>query len=302
MAVLRKPHIQRIVWGAAVLVFAGGFIVSVKAQPSLLSEMRPGAMLLLALVICPLMTVANMLTTKEAARFCGAHLGYGAALRIAILSTAVNHLPAPGGPILRTAAFQQAGARLKHAALANIAAGLIWIGATFIFASHFAFALAASIAIGCLGFGVLCLGAAMAIARRLPGGVASMVRLAAISYGAAILYTIAIYCALSSYGVDWSFAQTAVVSTAGVIGAAASIAPSGLGVRELASAGLAALVGADPAAAFAATASVHLAMLLVMGVCALPMAMRGKKAVSAICGKTKNDSGRAPAPSHMVNN
>lgn len=279
-AALTSPRAQRVVWGIAVVVFFGGLALSLASQPSLLAGLRLEALMILGFALCPFMTAVNMALTKELARLAGVALSFSAALKLAVMSTAANHLPAPGGPLLRMAAFQSAGASLKDAGLANIALGLIWIGATFLFAGPWASLMDWRIGAAFAGVAAAFLVIAFAISARLPGGVAGAVRLLAVSLVSAAAYAFSVYVALHAFAAMWTFPQAAVVAAAGVIGSAASITPSGLGVREAAAAGLAALIGADPAAAFAATAAVHIAMTAVMGACALLFAGRREKPVA----------------------
>ncbi len=260
----------------AVLLFFGGFAAAAVSQPALIADLRAEPMLIIVFALCPLMIGVNMLTTKELANFAGARMGFASSLRLAVMSTAANHLPAPGGPLLRMAAFQRAGASLKNAGLANVAAGFIWMSATFFFVVFFAFSFTPQLAAASFCIGVLCLLAALVLGRKLPGGMGAMGRLFVVSAIAAALYATAIHYALTAFGIEGTFASAAVISAAGVLGAAASIAPSGLGVREALAAGLAVIIGAPPAAAFAATAIVHAAMGLLMGFCALYFAGRSR--------------------------
>lgn len=279
-AKLDAPAAQRTIWVCAVALFIGGLAYSLAAKPTLLSDIRLDTALIILFVLSPLMTLANMATTKELGRLAGAHLSYSAALKLAVMSTALNHLPAPGGPLLRIAAFQSAGAKISDSTLATIAAGLLWMAATFLLAALWAIFLHFWLGAVFLLTGVGMAGASAIMAKRLPGGWESAARLFIISGVSAGLYAIAIYYALMSFGVSWPFGQAAVISAAGVIGAAVSIAPSGLGVREAASAGLATIIGAEPTAAFTATAAIHLAMLAVMCVCALFFASQNERSLA----------------------
>lgn len=274
---LRSPRGERIAWGAAVAIFFGGLAFSLASRPSLASAIRFDSMAILVFALCPLMTGVNMLITRELSRAAGVRLSYVASLKLAVMSTAANHLPAPGGPLLRIAAFREAGATLKEAGMANVAQGLIWMSAAFLFAGPWALALDFLLGFCLIGLGLALLAVAIAIAGRLPGSYASGVRLFAVSFLSAALYALSIHVALQALGAVWSFPQAAVIAAAGVIGAASSIAPAGLGVREAASAGLATLIGADPAAAFAATATVHVAMVAVMAACAAVFAAGRRK-------------------------
>lgn len=273
---LKSPRAQRITWAVAVVVFIGGFAASIASQPQLLSSFRLDAALVLIFFLCPAMTMINMATTKETARLAGVNMGFSAALKLTVMSSAANHLPAPGGPLLRTAVIQAAGGSLKDAGLANVASGLIWMSATFLFAGAWALLLDVRLASALFLLGAILFIVTFAIARSLPGKHASLMRLLPISLISAAAYAFSIYVALNAFGTVWPFPQAAVIAASGVIGAASSIAPSGLGVREAAAAGLASLIGADPAAAFTATATVHIAMAAFTGAIALYFFVRGE--------------------------
>ncbi|GJL90366.1 lysylphosphatidylglycerol synthase domain-containing protein [Hyphococcus sp.] len=197
------------------------------------------------------------------------------------MSAAANHLPVPGGPLLRTAVIQAAGGSLKNAGLANIVAGVVWMSATFLFAGMCSALLDASLSITLLGLGSILFAVMLGAARPLPGGRNKVIHLLLISLISAGAYALSIYMALNAFGASWSFPQAAVIAAAGVIGAASSITPSGLGIREAVAAGLATLIGADPAAAFAATATVHVAMAGFTGFVALYFFIRDHTKVVA---------------------
>lgn len=267
--VLKSPRAQRIAWGISVTIFFGGVIFSVLAQPSLFNNFRLDLALVVLVVLCPIMTVINLVMTKQLACLAGVSFRPIAALKLAVMSAAANHLPAPGGPLLRVAALRTAGAKLKDAGLATAGAGVIWMGATFIFAGFWALGLKPLLGYALLVAGGLLLSIAFAITRRLPGGVSVLARLFIVSVASSAAYAISIYVSLLALGVVQEFSYAAIIASAGVIGAASSIAPSGLGVREAAAAGLAGILGGDLAAAFTATAGVHIAMAVVTGFCAL---------------------------------
>lgn len=266
---LKSPRAQRIAWVLSVTIFFGGIAFSLLTQPSLFNEFRVDLALIVLVVLCPIMTAINMVVTKELARLAGVSFRPVAALKLAVMSAAANHLPAPGGPLLRMAALKNAGARLKDAGLATMGAGIIWMGATFVFAGLWALRLQPLLGCALLVAGASLLALAYVMTNRLPGGLPAAVRLFLLSIVSSAAYAVSIYVSLLALGVMQEFSYAAIIASAGVIGAASSIAPSGLGVREVAAAGLAGIVGADPAAAFTATAGVHIAMAAVTGLCAL---------------------------------
>lgn len=273
---LKSARYQRVAWAVAVIVFLGGFVASVASQPKLVSDFHLNAALVIVFFFCPAMTVINMATTKEIARLAGVKMGLSVALKLAIMSAAANHLPVPGGPLLRTAAMQAAGGRLKDAGLANVTAGISWMSGTCLFVGASALLLDTLLAIALFGLGLVLFAVTFGAARLLPGRFLSLMRLTITNLISAAIYALSIYVALHAFGAAWSFSEAAVVAAAGVIGAASSITPSGLGVREIAAAGLASLIGADPAAAFAATAAVHVAMAAFTGVISIYFFARGK--------------------------
>ncbi|NNL90377.1 MAG: hypothetical protein HKP25_15050 [Marinicaulis sp.] len=264
-----QPTMQRLAWAVAVIVFIGGVALSIRANPKIVQDIDYALLGLILFVLCPVMTAANMLITREIGRVAGANLDYAQSLRLAVMATAINHLPAPGGAILRTAAYHDAGATLKDAAIANAVGGFAWMGVTFLQAGLFGATV--SFTLGSIFFGI---GAALTIAsiwmaRKRPGRLKDLPALFGVCALSAFTYAICIVAAVRALGESAAFAQAVFISTSGVIGAAASIAPSGLGIREAAAAGLGVLINVDPAAAFSATALVHIAMIVIMGLCAV---------------------------------
>ncbi|MBL4620168.1 MAG: flippase-like domain-containing protein [Marinicaulis sp.] len=212
-------------------------------------------------VLAPLMTAANILTIKETACLSGVEISYLSAFRVLVMSSAANNLPLPGGPVVRIAVFCEAGATVKSASLANLAGGILWMGATFTIAGAFALSINSLFGIGLFTVGVgLCVFGARLCAS-LPGRIVNGLRLFLISCSAAVLYCVALYHAMAALGAPTGLPEAFVISVAGVVGAALSPTPSGFGIRESLSAGLASTVGAAPAVAFAATALVYLTML-----------------------------------------
>ncbi len=65
LGVLKNPRVQPVIWVAAVVIFFGGFAVSIAAQPSLIADIRIETMLVLVFILCPLMTAANMLRLER---------------------------------------------------------------------------------------------------------------------------------------------------------------------------------------------------------------------------------------------
>ena len=110
------------------------------------------------------------------------------------------------------------------------------------------------------------------MAHRLPGGLSAVARVGVLGVVTALLYAFALFVVFGVIGAETSPAQAIVVSASGALGAALALAPSGFGFREGTAAGLAVLVGVDPASAFAASALLHIAMLGFLIACAAYLA------------------------------
>ena len=264
-SLLGQPKNQRIAWAVALIVFLGGLSISIVTQPDLFSDLQFGPIAFVLGVLSPLMVAVNVAAIVETAKLSGTKLSAYAALRITVMSAAANHLPVPGGAILRVVAFREAGASLKAAGLSNITAGLLWMAATFLFAGVFAFSISFGFAFLLITAGIVCAGGAVVLSRGLSRNLYYCTRLFVVSLLSALFYSCAIYCALLALGVEASFSQSIIIAISGVIGAAISLTPSGLGVREATAAGLAAMIGVAPGAAFTAVAIAYLSMLTLMG-------------------------------------
>jgi len=180
-------------------------------------------------------------------------------LKLSILSSAANYLPLPGGPALRIVAMAESGATLKGASLVNVAAALIWFGVTFLHAGFWAFTNGSMLFIALIVTGLMAFGAGVFLVRLVSKNIFYIMALTIISLLTAICYAVGFWFALRSIGFDGEFTLAVIISVAGVIGAAASFAPAGLGVRELAAAYVASLVATAPALGFLASAILQVA-------------------------------------------
>ena len=70
------------------------------------------------------------------------------------------------------------------------------------------------------------------MALRLPGSRDTILHLTVIKFGLVLIDSTRIYLCLLILGVDGSFIQASVLSVSSVVGAAVSIVPAGLGIRE----------------------------------------------------------------------
>jgi len=222
---------SRIIATLAVIVFAGGIAISLRANPDIWSGMRLQA----ALPYLPLGFAAILLggiETRLLANALGGNMGLRQGLRLTVIGSLANLLPIPGAAMVRIAGLRAAGINLGRASGATLGAGLIWIG------------LACGLAAACLtgvSLSVSLLVAAGATCIFI-AGLAATARAGLdnrATAGLVLLKLVGVtievgrhHFALLALGFSPVWAQSAIVSSSGALGSAAMIAPGGLGIRE----------------------------------------------------------------------
>jgi len=269
---LRRPTVQRVVFLCTATVFVLGIAVSLKASPGLLASLKLAPVLLLIFVFAPTLVVLNTLLLIVTCRITGVTMGLLGGLKLSVLSSAANYLPLPGGPALRIVAMAERGATLKNASFANLAAAMLWFAATFLHASAWALAASSMLFVFFAAIGIFALGAGVLLVRRVSKNLFDIALLIIVNLLIAISYALGFWVALRLVGYDGGFAQAVIISTAGVIGAAVSFAPSGLGVRELAAAYIASLVAVVPALGFIASAVLQMTTIAPLALAAIILA------------------------------
>lgn len=260
-AALQRPWVQRAGFAAAILMFGGGLYLSIRARPDLLTQIAPAPLAIVTCILCPLLLALNAAIVRVTARLGGVAFSATESLRLTILSSALNHLPLPGGPVMRVAAMKARGGDLVTAGAVTLGAALMWMGFAAGLTGAFAVFRSPLLGIACLAGAAVALAAGLACCRRTSATTSDLTLLAALSLAVALAYWIALWFGFQALSTSASLSQAGVISGAGVIGSAASFLPAGLGAREAAGAGLAAMIGFDPYTAFAATALVQIAMI-----------------------------------------
>ncbi len=273
---LRRPAVQRAVFLCAAVVFGGGIVLSLGASPGLLSQLKPMPILLLAFVFAPVLVVLNTSLLLITCKITGAKMTLVGGLKLSILSSAANYLPLPGGPALRIVAMAESGATLKNASLANVAAALVWFGVTFLHAGFWAYTNGSILFMALIAIGLTAFGAGVFLVRLVSSSISHIMGLTIISLLTAICYAGGFWFALRSIGFDGGFAPAVIISIAGVIGAAASFAPAGLGVRELAAAYVASLVATAPALGFLASAMLQVVTIAPLAFAAIILSLNSR--------------------------
>lgn len=276
-SLMRQPVVQRMAFAFALFIFAGGLLFSIRVHPELLQNLNLMLFALLVLVFSPAVIAVNAAIFHRIARIGGVSFSKGETLRLTVLSSALNHLPAPGGPVLRIAAMRARGGDLGTAAILNVGAAMLWLGASFIFAGGWAVFFSIALAAACLSMGAVSLVMGSAICWRARRQASDVLSIFAMSGANVLIYAMALQVGFLALGAPVEFSEASVISAAGVIGSSASFLPAGIGAREAAGAFLGSSIAIDPLIAFTATALVQLAMMAALAIAAASLMLTGKK-------------------------
>jgi hypothetical protein len=222
------------------------------------------------LVGVPSMTLANAAEYKVAGIIVGSDIDRGSALRIAVLSTAANLLPIPGGPLVKAKGLIDEGARAGRAILATVLMAGAWLATSLLIAGLFGgidlWASAAIVVVASvLGIGVF----AVLIRRVLQDRKAVVAGLvAAVELAATLATGLRMWLIAQALGFDLG-SGALVLGIAPVLGSAVVFVPAGLGVRELVASLAAPAVGLTVASGFLISSVDRLAGMLVHGVAAV---------------------------------
>lgn len=254
----------------SILLFAVTIGFAIRHAPINLLNLAAEPLAFVFLLLIPCTLLVNSLRVHVSATALGTARGMGASVRAALLSSAANLLPLPGGAVVR----------VSHIAAGDagklVSAGTVTVGSiAFAFASGLA-GLSAALGLGGAAWhygatgllGAVCLGVITFawLARRIRPRYASQlagIELAGIAIESARLWTC--LAALHSYIPP----QDAVaLSLNTVVGSVFGLAPGGLGVRELVGAGIAATLHVS-----ATTVIIAIALNRLLGMTFMAMAL-----------------------------
>ena len=258
----RSAVLRRIGLAVALLLFLGGTIWSLNANPGLLLRANLWPLALIAVVGTPLIFAGNAFELRLMAAFIGVRMSWRQALETTILGSAANMLPLPGGALARVAALYRSGAPATKSVLVNIVFASIWVALGFTIAGVCLLILERHVE----GWIFIVLGG-MAGTLWIISGLRHKTsgRLLILTLfnrsGLVLLDAIVSFWALYSLDSGTSLVQATVFGIASILGSAVSIVPAGLGIREGVSALLAPMAGYDPATAFLAVVLSRLAVL-----------------------------------------
>ena len=282
----RSAGADRAVLALAALLFLATFAFGLGAVPSKGLQLTVWPLVVLALVVVPLATVANGLEYAVAARIGGHRVALREALEISVLSSAANLLPLPGAALVRVRAMRRRGASYRQALAVTVLVGGAWLATSLVLAGGLLalrqWDTERVVAAAVLGAGVLGLGAvATGVARLARPGQAQP--LVAALLGAEVLAvavaTARFLLVLHALGLDVAVEQAVALTVAGVVASALGFVPGGLGLREALAGVIAGLVGLPVATGVLAAAVDRLVGLPVLAVLAGGVSVRaGRRA------------------------
>jgi hypothetical protein len=249
------PRARAIALAIAAALFIGLAIFSFRSLPERAhANWWAGAALL---VSAPLIAVLNAAEYRVMGAVNDHRIGWRPAYRLAVLSSAANLLPIPGGVVIRTQALHRQGSTYGRALTANAAAGIAWIGAAalgsgaLLLVSHHPVTPAALLlagGIGCIaGVGLLLRG----VNRDHAGGL--LASLVAVEMAIVAFLALRLALAFAVIGLHVSAAQAVALTAAQIIAAAVGFLPGGLGLRELLAGGIGSAVNLRASTAIAAS-------------------------------------------------
>jgi hypothetical protein len=258
-----KPRVQRTGTGVALLVFAAGIVYA-----WLHAEIDPGSVRAAPLVAIAILSVVSAyvsgLQVQIIARAGGRRIGFSRALRLVVYGSLSSVLPVSSGTLVRAGAFVVWGIPIGRTANLLMIDALVW-----------------------LAFGLLCTGLAMAV---VVGSVVAAIPLAAAALTAAgwifmsrrlfdprgqawlattraagvVIDVLRLFAGLAALQVPASIMQAGALAAAPPVASLFFMLPSGLGVVEGVTAGLAATVSLSAAGAFLAAGLVRILGLMTL--------------------------------------
>jgi hypothetical protein len=281
-----RPGVRPWLLAATAAVFVALAVGSFRSLPDGGRSAEPALVLVLVLVTSPSTLVLNALEYRFMAAKLGHRIGVRRAMRVSLVATIANYLPAPGGVAVRTAALTRQGSTVRSAVSINAVAGLVWAGATGLVAGgamvgndDLVGATVAAIAVGAVALAV----AVVWLRRGGPGWWAQFRAIALIELGLVVASGLRVWISLAAIGEAAPLGASIAISSATVLAAMLGVFPAGLGLRELLAGGIATAVGVPAAAAVAATAVDRVASQV------------GMAGTALIIGVRRRDLSRPPA-------
>jgi uncharacterized membrane protein YbhN (UPF0104 family) len=298
-----RPSVRPWLLLFAAAAFVAMAVGSFRALPD---EGRSGNLWLVAvlvLVTTPATLVLNALEYRSMAHALDHDIRFDSAVRVSLVASLANYLPAPGGVAVRTAALKRAGSTIGSALSINAVAVVIWAGAAATVAGVGLVAATPRVVAGSVAaaLGLAGIGAAAGVLRRQAAGSGTAAgagagwertfgRLLLVECAMVVVSGLRVWISLAAIGEPTNLGAAVAIASSVVIAALVGIFPAGLGLREGIAGGLAAAVGVAAAAAIAASAVDRVASQIGMALCAPLLGVRWRDIVrSPAAGDSGSD-------------
>lgn len=256
----------------AVVLLVAGTALALRGLDGRDLELRLGVLAWAMAVGHAATVVTNAAEFVVAGRLVGQRWGMVAATRIAVLASAANVLPVPGGALVRYRALRGAGAAAGAAVGVNLVVAGVWLAVSLLAAGVLqAGAGEAALGGGAVAAGVVAGTASLVAMVRLdagrlgaPGVARMLVALAGVELLNVLAVALRLGGAMAALGFTASAADAVAVSVSATLAALLGVFPGGLGARELMAGGIGGLVGTGAAATTLASVVdrvVHLGVL-----------------------------------------
>jgi len=277
----RYPLLQRFFLFLALIGFAVGIFLSYRAQPDLLSGLHWLPVCLLCFIAIPVTIYLNAFEYRLTGAILEQDIRLTQAAEVTIIAGVANMLPLPGGTIVRVAALKAGGASIGQGTTATLLVSLLWIGVAFLYAGGWVTVSQGQL-IGLGGIflviGAVAVLACIFFAATQFNALGQFWPMIPIKVAHVVIDAARIWLCLWALGVDASFAQASALTVSSVVGAAVSIVPAGLGVREAVSALLAPLIMLTAASAYLSASLNRIIGLMITAPVALILALRKRSA------------------------
>ncbi|HEY8525576.1 MAG TPA: lysylphosphatidylglycerol synthase domain-containing protein [Acidimicrobiales bacterium] len=274
-----RPRVRPWLFAATALVFVALAVTSFRSLPDEGRSARPEVVAVLVLVTTPLTLLLNAFEYRFMASRLGHRVGMRPAMKVSLIASIANYLPAPGGIAVRTAALKREGSTVRSAVSINAVAGLVWLGATGLIGGGSMLlddrlvgrGVAATVA------GTVAMVGSVVWLRRGGGRWAPMFwQILGIEVAVVLVSGARVWLSLAAIGQATDFGAAIAISSATVFAALFGIFPAGLGLRELIAGGIATAVAVPAASAVAASAVDRIASQVGMALTAVVVGVRRK--------------------------
>lgn len=261
---LLQPRLRAAIYAAAVTLLTVGFFLAIRALPDGLKLEHPAYGWGVFLITAPAIIAMNTVETEFTARVLGVRFGWRKALRIAVMSSAANVLPLPGGPMVRAAALKEKGVKLVRSGAFISAVTGFWLGFVFLYTGACLAALArGQLPLGGFFAAIGAIGIAISVAwlRRLSCSWGQICVVGILKIATTLIGVIGLWWSFALLGAHPGFFETSVFAVSSASSLVVTFVPAGIGVTESLSAGVAMLVSISPALAFLVSAIFRLIWL-----------------------------------------